>query len=226
MKCLKAVFLIIFICNAFPCHAQSIKELEKKYGIQISTNHEEAFEKMQIYSLHLTAVSSHQRKIMISLLSESLKCYKPSILKRNLKKIYLVNNIYAGKYEIAGTYSAEKKIIVLAAWKRLGYFFHHEFSSLLLLQDSGFKERWIKYNKLPYLHESDFSNMKSSHSLRKAGFYYDYSQVSFEEDFNVLAGMLLVNPRGTEQKSARYSRILKKIAIIKRFYKNIFICSL
>jgi len=160
------------------------------------------------------------------MLKKFLRCYRPAILKRNLNKIFLLGQIYVGDTEISGTYSLSNKAIVLAAWEDMLYFAHHEFSSILMGVYPLDRESWQRYNGAAYIHWTNYKKMKKSRRLRQLGFYYDYSQVSFEEDFNVLAGMALAKPRHTARMIKPYSRIGGKIAIVKKFYKNIFTCTL
>ena len=222
-SCLLFIVITLFSANT---HASSIDRLEQEYGVEISYNTRQAEKYVNISDMHMVYPTSHQKSVMISLLEEFLKCYKTNVLKRNLRKIFLVGKIYLGDAEISGTYSFSNKVIVLAAWRELVYFAHHEFSSILMRVYRLDKNLWQKYNGASYTYWTNYREMKKSHEKRQLGFYYDYSQVSFEEDFNVLAGMALAKPHLTAEAIKPYSRLQGKLAIVKRFYKNIFTCSL
>ena len=210
-SCLLFVIITLFSINT---HASSTDRLEQKYGIEISFDAPRAEKNINIFDMRMVPPTFLQKSVMISLLEEFLKCYKTNVLKRNLRKIFLVGKIYLGTAEISGTYSFSNKVIVLAAWHELVYFAHHEFSSILMRIYRLDRDLWQKYNGASYTYWTNHAEMKKSHRVRQLGFYYDYSQVSFEEDFNVLAGMALANPHITAQEIRSYSRLEGKFAVL------------
>lgn len=220
-------FYLFFIVLLFPLNAAATtaESLKRQYGIEISFDHNTAQQAVNTYQTRMTPSQSHHGPLMLTMLETFLKCYRGNVLKNNLNKIFLVGKIYVGDTEISATYSPHHKVIVLAAWQELVYFAHHEFSSILIQSGFPYKELWMEYNGAPYKHWTNYRPMKKSVRTRKLGFYYHYSQVSFEEDFNVLAGMALSSPAATEEAVRPYSRIRGKLAIVKRFYRNIFICT-
>jgi len=219
-SCLLFIITTLFSINTY---ASSVDRLERKYGIEISFDARQA---SALLSTPTESATQAQRDIMLPLLERFLKCYKPRFLKQNLRKIFMVGVLSLDGVSVGGSYSPYHKIIVLGAWHELTYFAHHEFSSLLMRVLPLDRQAWYRYNGAPYTNWTDFRKMKKNHRLRQLGFYYDYSQVSFEEDFNVLAGMALAKPHLTAEAIKPYSRLQGKLAIVKRFYKNIFTCSL
>jgi len=222
----RAWLFIVVILFSIDAHASTAESLKRQYGIEISFDDRLAEKTVNTYQTRMTHAAFYHKPLMLAMVEKFLKCYHPHVLKDNLNKIFLVGKIYVGQTEISGTYSARHKAIVLAAWEELVYFAHHEFSSILIQRNPPDKELWGKYNGAPYTHWTDYKPMKKSTRARELGFYYHYSQVSFEEDFNVLAGMALAKPYATERAIRPYARIRGKFAIVKKFYKNIFICNI
>jgi hypothetical protein len=167
----------------------------------------------------------HQLNLILPLLEKFLQCYPLDILSKNLRKIYLVDEAYIHGHRVAGTYRMRDKAIILAAYFELDYYAHHEFSSLLMRNYYNYEQVWTSYNKMGYVHHTEFKEMSGNKKLRDAGFLFDYSQVSFEEDFNVLAGYYFDEPKWLLEMSKAYPRILAKVKIIKKFYNKLSICS-
>jgi len=211
-------FVLIFLYS-LNCYSGT-----QKFSHLISLDAQEAKRDLIYYDFE--PIKNWHAKPYLNVLKKFLSCYRADVIKNNIRKIYIVNRVYVNGKEIGAAYAAWNKTIVTSASPDMLYYLHHEFSSLLIYANSGLRTAWYKYNGAPYIHSTQFKMMSADHKLRKLGFYYDYSQVSFEEDFNVLAGMFLSQPSVVLREVKMYPRLKGKIKLIKRFYKNIFICSL
>ncbi len=216
------LFTAVMFSSPDAC-ANGVQRLERVYGIDISLDPGRA--RRTVGGIGVTKATPYQVGLMVPLLERFLKCYEPTLLKRNLRKIFLVGTVSIGGVQVGATYSLDHGAVVLAAWEEFTYFAHHEFSSLLMHVYPVNKRLWRSYNGAPYTHQTEYRRMKKSRRLRRLGFYYDYSQVSFEEDFNVLAGMALAKPRATAAEAKKYPRIDGKLHIIRKYYKDFFLCS-
>jgi hypothetical protein len=169
------------------------------------------------------------RQIKIFLLSFPLE-----FIKRNLKSIYLLNDmtLYGKPY---GKTNARAAIYIESKGIEAGYTddfllkgLYHEFSSIIMRNYRFPLHEWEE-NNIPgfsysgtgreILNEEDLN--LPSEELLKQGFLTKYSTSSLENDFNVFSEWLFTNIDELEEYSKKYPRIARKLAIAKQFYNNV-----
>ena len=192
-----------------------------------------------------------RRKRAREIIERGMAKYPESVLKRYLKKVYLVSDLtFYGYQKFSGTASGDSVYVVVGT-RVMGYsdefieaVFHKEFSSLLLnwyprrLDKAAWKE--INPTEFRYLGESSWDRPKgkdggakaidrgeTSQSVSKnrrdlaAGFLSQYSKSSLENDFNEYAGALFMNDPDVSQLAKRYLGVARKQAQVIRFYASI-----
>jgi hypothetical protein len=170
------------------------------------------------------------------ILTEEMQKYPISVLKNNLKKVYILSYLEFYGVEYAGTNSKDTVYIVTKEGE-LGYTdtflrktFHHEFSSILLRNHSKLfpRERWSFYTELEYgKGGSEFLKNNEHLSLdahnftpeyNRKGFINSYGTASLEEDINRFAEYLFVPNDEYENVVQMYDNIRAKSEILKDFY--------
>ena len=216
LKCLVTFVVILLSNNSFSLEKT---DLEKRFHVKISTDVIEVAKKIE--ACRFAPATHHQVRIMLPLLQSFLSKYKKNVIANNLKTVYLVGQVAVGNTLIGGTYSLKGRFIALSAYMDLEYFAHHEFSSLLIKKYYNYEEQWVLYNGVGYTGYTNYKAMKANKNLRKEGFLFDYSRVSFEEDFNVLAGFYLYKPSWIHSIGSKNKKILYKVRLLEKFYKNL-----
>ena len=161
-----------------------------------------------------------------------VKKYKPSVIKHNLSKIVLCKKLSRyGLSWIRGTYLLENKAIFLEIDEHDDTLFvlHHEFSSILMFKHKKInKKEWMSFNKEDYIRDwkkIDMNWQRNSH-LQDKGFIFPYSQQSFEDDFNVMAGLYLSDVWNYSQilkVATKCTNINEKFKILKRYYNELIV---
>jgi hypothetical protein len=147
----------------------------------------------------------------LAMAKKAVKKYPETVLKNNLKKVFLVKSLNFFGQPYGGTNSLDT-IYLCNDGKRRGYTdayleqcFHHEFSSILLRNFPTIfpAKKWTEANPKDFKYLGDglmaLQQSKSSivynPELYAKGFLTTYSQASVEEDFNMIVeGMFSGNP--------------------------------
>jgi hypothetical protein len=168
------------------------------------------------------------------LLLDALKKYPVDVIKQHLNAIHFAKDINQHGLRYSGSVDPYRRIIYLVddGWKddrQAMKTFHHEFSSLLLYQNSLLLNPWLKQNpqNFEYLVKKvkswDEINItgKGAQIVYEKGFVSDYGQVSFENDFNEYSAMIFTYPKKFKQIMEQYPRIRGKFLVWLEFYKSI-----
>ncbi len=173
----------------------------------------------------------------LEILNTSLGKYPEVVLKKNLKRIYVLKKLYFFGLEYGGTYY-RREIFLTNNGIKNGYTdqyiegtFHHEFSSVLIKRYGRFldTEGWLKANPDDFSYgkggvealRNNTTGLKLDTALFNKGFLNEYSLSSFEEDLNCYAEYLFRNNPGFWQAWEVSEAIRRKTAILISFYHRI-----
>tara|TARA_Y100001973_G_scaffold102779_1_gene168545 strand:- start:276 stop:944 length:669 start_codon:yes stop_codon:yes gene_type:complete len=164
--------------------------------------------------------------------TEFKKIYTKNALNK-IQKIYFCHKLTLSRWGTQsnwarGTYDWKKGYIFVKIDNNndVEYILHHEYSSILMKKyDVGFKSKWSFFNKGKY--HGDYgknNNYNKQHlkQIQKRGWYRDYSQSSFENDFNIIVGHYFSSwlKRDLLKSANRNWRINGKLKLIKEWYKT------
>jgi hypothetical protein len=181
----KFIFLILFLPG-----------IANAYTIQNGMRSEHTIP--ENYQIKCTPVSPYYYHSALIDVVEFKKTYSKKALSF-LNKIIFCKDLHIGRFGFItkwarGTYDWKQKWIFVKIDDNQDsdYVLHHEFSSILMKQNKiKIKSDWIKHNQGKYNHDYGKANNYNPRHLEKIykqGWYRDYSQSSFENDFNIIAG--------------------------------------
>jgi hypothetical protein len=172
------------------------------------------------------------------IITRALVKYPVHVVKENLKRIYVFNNLNFYSLPYGGTSSVSKKAVYIAEDTALHEqdlyietIFHHEFSSLLFKKFPYYlnEKEWNAINP-PGFHygkggleaiRSGNSSMSYDSILVERGFLNKYSQSSLEEDMNVIAQSLFCGGDNFREIMAKNEKIKAKVLLIIDFYQKL-----
>jgi hypothetical protein len=166
--------------------------------------------------------------------------YPAEILKKHLKKVYVVKSLtFYGNVGFGGTYSIDKSALYISnngvaqgyTNNYLEQTFHHEFSSILLEKYANFfnKTNWQAINGKDFKYGSGgvaaIQDNQSSTSFdevsNQKGFLCQYAQSDLEEDFNMFAENLFKARPKFWKIVAEYPKLTQKLTLLIKFYQSI-----
>jgi len=161
----------------------------------------------------------------------ALALYPETVLKANLRRVYLLGRLEYSGVATGGTNSKTDVYVVNRDHYTLADvtgIFHAEFSSILFRNhpDLFDREAWEA------VHPPDFTYRGSgvqavrekqasrqlSEDLHESGFLHEYSLASIEEDFNSFAARLLTGDEGLWKAIESFPQIQAKAKLAMEFY--------
>ncbi len=173
----------------------------------------------------------------LKIIKKALEKYPASLLKSNLKKVYVLYDIEFYKVGYGGTYW-EDNVYITNKGEPNSYddifveqLFHAEFSSILFLNYKQYfkKNEWRDANS-PNAEYGDggYEAIKGGSDseefedeINKQGFLTQYGKSDMENDFNSFAKNLFVSDPGFWELFSKYKRLNKKLDLIIEFYYSI-----
>ncbi len=170
-------------------------------------------------------------------LDRAMEKYPISLLRKNLKQVYVVSRLAFYGVPYGGTNSSDT--VYLANGGREHGFsdrfieesFHHEFSSILLRNyPSAFdRKSWLAANPPGFKYFGDGTqavrsgraSTKTSRKWQHDGFLAQYATASIEEDFNMVAEALLTGTPEFWDAVEESPRLKQKTDITVRFYGSL-----
>lgn len=186
----------------------------------------------QATSLDTTEYSRSEK-----IIKAALQKYPVELLKKNLRKIYILKDVtfygqpFGGTNSTSNVYLSNNGINEGYTDFYLEQLFHKEFSSILLRNyKKNFKEEeWVKCNSTDFKYgnggvqalkdNKDSENLDTE--LNKAGFINQYATSSIENDFNAFAGNLFLPKNEFIQAITDHNRLKKKRKIMMEFYSKL-----
>jgi hypothetical protein len=179
-------------------------------------------------------INQHEAHRVIRQIDTFLASFPLEFIKRNLKNIYLLNDMtfYGKPY---GKTNGRAAIYIESKGIEAGYTddfilkgLYHEFSSIIMQNYRFPFYQWEEVNVSDFSYSGtgreilDEENLNlPSEELLKLGFLTKYSTSSLENDFNVFSEWIFTNKDELEKYSKRYPRIARKLALTKQFYNSV-----
>ncbi|MFL5730993.1 MAG: putative zinc-binding metallopeptidase [Cytophagaceae bacterium] len=225
--------LISFFCFASLESFSENKIVDERTGVEIIWSIDSSlFRKGSEYRAVILP-DNHVQKAC-EMVVRALRKYPDALLRKNLKKIYVMDSIKVNGFDWGGTYSAFPAALYIIydmneLYSEQGI--HHEFSSILLKNYPQFfdREKWGRINPAGFRYGGDGRKMietgakmsKQSEDLLRKGFVYQYSTASVEEDFNCMAEQLFSPDTGFWKHIDQHKRLRKKALRAINFYRSI-----
>ncbi len=172
----------------------------------------------------------------LPVLRRELKKYPPGVFKGKLKRIIIFNELKFYGIEYGGSYFGKNVYFTVKTEKDkysneyLQTLIHHEISSIFFWSHNSPVYKWADLNpagtryldtnkkKLQAIEDGE---SEGADTYYKQGFLNKYGKTSVEEDFNLYAQMLFVNPEKLNVLAKRYPVIKKKKEFTEAFYLGI-----
>jgi len=172
-----------------------------------------------------------------AILNTALDKYPENVLRKNLKRIYVLKTMFCFGLEYGGTYY-KRNVYVTNNGLENGYTrqyiegtFHHEFSSVLLKRQKKHfeKEAWLSANPPDFTYGSggvaalrtEKTSLRLDSTLFVDGFLNEYSLASIEEDFNCYAEFIFLGDAAFWNAWEGNEAIRRKTEILISFYQRI-----
>jgi hypothetical protein len=172
-----------------------------------------------------------------NIIDRAMEKYPDSLLKRNLKRVYVVRRLSFYGVPYGGTNSSDT-IYLANAGREMGFSdrfleesFHHEFSSILLRNYPSLFDRkaWLMANPPGFKYQGDgtmavrsgSASTKANPRLQVDGFMAQYATASIEEDFNMIAEALLTGSSDFWRAVQSSPRLRQKADVAIRFYSSL-----
>lgn len=170
-------------------------------------------------------------------LDRAMEKYPTSLLRKNLKQVYVLSRLAFYGVPYGGTNSSDT--VYLANGGREHGFsdrfmeesFHHEFSSILLRNyPSAFdRKAWLAANPPGFRYLGDGTqavrsgraSTKTSRRWQQEGFLAQYATASLEEDFNMVAEALMTGAPELWNAVEESPRLRQKVEAAVRFYSSL-----
>lgn len=219
--------------------AQEKMILEKPVPVLTSSSHDvfpEAWRKEPV-SAQGSALSDEKLGKAKVILEAALSKYPATVLKANLKTVYVLSELRYRGVVTSGT-NSRTCVYLKMGDERAGYTpahvqgtFHAEFSSILMRNHPQFldKEAWQNANPAGFQYLGDGvdavkqgkAGLKSETALLEKGFLSQYGCSTLENDFNGLTIRLFAGDASLWALAEQYPRIRAKLQLALSFYQQL-----
>lgn len=240
---LKRILILVLLLSSISCtnFSQNFdKELEKKEVRFEFTVNENTFpsewknEEIDAYGVKLDPSEIARSKKVIQ---KALSKYPKEVLENHLERISILKSIRFFGVDYGGT-NMDKVVYLANSGKENGYTdafiektFHHEFSSVLLLNYPQYFEekKWTVFNGFDYFDASGGVNaikngtdgLNFDEKFLEAGFLFEYGASSMENDLNSFAENIFCQSDEFRNLLKKYPRINYKYKLMIDFYSKI-----
>jgi hypothetical protein len=208
--------IVVLLCLLFPLTAMA--EINIEYGSGD-----------ELRDITCSQPSSSEIKRFKQELRLFINKYKKTTLSRHLNKIVACKKLARSIYDwYRGTYVEDKNVMYVEVGGSLNdteYILHHEFSSLLLYNNGtkrkALQRQWDQWSNKDYNLDHNKRDWAVKRDLQRDGFLYEYSKLSFENDFNVMAAFYMSNylKYNLRVASNKHWRIKNKYKTLREFYR-------
>lgn len=174
----------------------------------------------------------------VAALQAELNHYPARMIESNLKNVFIGQRFTFYGLQYGGTNSSDSLYLALPNWhdrnqafRFLGRAFHHEFSSILLRnQSSKFPYAdWQKALPVGFAYRGDgtqalregTSSTRYEAAYNERGFLAEYSTSSLEEDFNLYAEAILSGDAAFWKLYENYPSVAAKADLVITFYASL-----
>ena len=221
-------------------HQAALVTLEREYGISIE--YDDAIGllpelwRVPPASGHATVIDELELSRYARVLATELQKYPADVISANLEHIYLIGELRLFGTDYGGT-SVGKSIFLTGGSRAQGYdeyylasLFHHEFSSVLLRHHSFPELRWKVLNPEGFTYTDDDADvlqaiargeLSGNAVLHEQGFIAEYGHTTLENDFNLYAETVFVDPDRMQALINEHRAIREKYYLLKEFYLSV-----
>jgi hypothetical protein len=221
-------------------HQAALVTLEREYGISIEYDDASGILpelwRVPPASGEATAIDELELSRYARVLAAELQKYPADVISANLEHIYLIGKLRLFGADYGGT-SLGKSIFLTSGSRARGYdayylesLFHHEFSSVLLRHHSFPELRWKALNPAGFTYTDDDADvlqaiargeLSGNAVLYEQGFIAEYGHTTLENDFNLYAETVFVDPDRMQALINEHRAIREKYYLLKEFYLNV-----
>jgi hypothetical protein len=186
----------------------------------------------------ITALEEESQVRVKLILGNAFDKYPPKLLRKNLKKVYVLKTLsffglpsYGGTYNRRDIYITDNGISNGYTDKYIEGSFHHEFSSVLMKRHSKHLdvEAWNASKPAGFIYGeggkealmTGNTSLFLDSSLIVNGFLNEYSLASMEEDFNCYAENLFLSDDEFWEAWEQSEAVRRKTEIIIDFYNSL-----
>jgi len=237
---MKPIIIFLFFLLSTSVGAQQ-KTIHKSSGIEVVFEKQNNMFPSSWYSKEINAVAVSLKKEEIErskkIILHALDKYPASVLKKNLRKVYVLEKIEFYHQVFGGTNSSDVVYVTNNGFDN-GYtdayiekVFHAEFSSILLRNFPSFfdSQKWLSCNAddVDYLGSGVEALKKGktgqlfSEELLEMGILNEYGLSDIENDFNSFAKNIFLADTDFWKLKNDYDRIACKLSIIIAFYNQL-----
>ncbi|MCS7078338.1 MAG: hypothetical protein NZ455_16620 [Bacteroidia bacterium] len=182
-------------------------------------------------------IEEREKNRFVPIILKAMRKYPAAVLKKNLKRIYLVGYLSFYGVKFGGTNSNDCLYLCNEGSHRgytdfyLEQIFHHEFSSILLRNYPQYfqKEEWIKYTKHEFQEgatgvdaiKNGTNKTEFDEELCHKGILYQYALSTLENDFNSYAENIFCPTKEFWKVVEQYPNVRQKLYLIIDFYHEI-----
>ncbi|MEZ5163167.1 MAG: hypothetical protein R2688_05340 [Fimbriimonadaceae bacterium] len=237
-------FLLMFVLAGAYAHAQDSQPkpnpapaaVIKSVPIRFDVNAQMFPSEWRDDPIKATAIPIHEGKNTSSLqaIENALKLYPETLLRKNLREIYIVKSLSFYDLPYGGTNSLDQIFLTCElenptdSAEFLKQALHHELSSILLRNYPEYFDRKAWDKSLPTTFQytgsgkdsvaNGASNTNYNPDLMRNGFLTQYSQSSLEEDFNMIAEGMMSGRGEFWQAVDHYPKVKAKADAVIRLY--------
>lgn len=168
------------------------------------------------------------------ILEQALAKYPSIVVRRHLRKVYVVSRLEYFGIATGGTNSRTAVYVANNGKYRsrsIEEVFHAEFSSILLRNRAkDFDEAaWRAINPPDFAYRGNGvqaikkgeAGQRLDSELNKAGFVIEYAESSLENDFNAIAGRLFMGDDAFWRVAEQYPKVMAKVDLAIAFYAKL-----
>ncbi|MCB1193873.1 MAG: hypothetical protein H7A23_09935 [Leptospiraceae bacterium] len=239
----KNIILILCILTYYSlgCIERSVDSIvDKRTGIPIKWAPDSYMfpDSWNQHPIHASAkpLKKNRVKHHLKIIKVAMNKYPRELLRKHLRKIYLLDSIHFYGLRYGGTNSTDTLYLTNNGAKE-GYTdkylegaFHHELSSILLRENENLlNSRYWHLSNPPDFHygeggaaalKNGKSGLKLEEKYFKMGLLCEYSMASIEEDFNVYAQELFTD-NNIFNIAGKHPRVRNKLSIMINFYNKL-----
>ncbi|MFH0865881.1 MAG: hypothetical protein V1904_06780 [Bacteroidota bacterium] len=233
------VFIITFIFQAFP---QFSKITDDSSGVEIIFTAGNSIFPQSWYGGQIKGVAesldTSEIKRSVEIVKKALAKYPSGVLKKNLKKVYVLKKLSFYGVDYGGTntkdvvYLANKGLSQNYTDEFIERAFHAEFSSVLMANypKALDQKKWAAINgkDFQYGAVNGYEAIKAGKSsedyekkILEFGFLNEYAMSTLENDFNSFAKNLFYAEGDFWKIAEANSRLTMKLQLILDFYKTV-----
>jgi len=238
---IKLLFFMLMVslllgCSDSETEKAQAKRLSETYNIEIKAGDPTEFWPEQFpkdgFELTMEGTTLNNSSEALDGIEDALKIYPKGFVSSIIKSINICGSMKMEGSDAGGTFSSNSLILSsISAWNGTGTNYtnalrgvHHELSSLIYLRSIFATLAWKKLmpkNWKPSINNHETLSVNNNIEPNYAsGFLTEYGMTNIENDFNVYAEFIFIEPEHIIKLATKYPIIAKKLGLIISAYTN------